>query len=68
MEAAGLGLFMMSAGLFTTLVEYPGSPLHPLFESAFVRRALIGLAMGGTAIALIYSPWGSNRARITIPP
>ena len=60
MEAAGLGLFMMSAGLFTTLIEYPGSPLHHLLGSAFARRALIGLAMGGTAIALIYSPWGQQ--------
>ena len=29
-----------------------------VIESAAVRRALIGLAMGATAVALIYSPWG----------
>ena len=58
MEAAGLGLFMVSAGIFTTLFEYPGSPLHQSFASDLTRRALIGLAMGLTAIALIYSPWG----------
>ncbi len=60
MEAAGLGLFMMSAGAVTTLFEYPGSPLNHLIGSAFVRRSLIGLAMGLTAIVIIYSPWGQQ--------
>jgi aquaporin Z len=60
MEAAGLGLFMISAGAVTTLFEYPGSPLNHLIGSAFVRRSLIGLAMGLTAIGLIYSPWGQQ--------
>ena len=60
MEAAGLGIFMISAGVFTTLLEYPGSPVNHLFSSAFVRRSLIGLAMGLTAIGLIYSPWGQQ--------
>jgi len=57
-EAACLGLFMVSAGLVTTLFEYPGSWLRQLIGTAAVRRALEGLAMGLTAIALIYSPWG----------
>jgi aquaporin Z len=60
MEAAGLGLFMISAGAVTTLFEYPDSPLHHLIGSAFLRRSLIGLAMGATAIGLIYSPWGEQ--------
>lgn len=60
MEAAGLGIFMVSAGVFTTLFEYPGSPLHTAIESPFLRRALIGLAMGLTAACLIYSPWGQQ--------
>ena len=60
MEAAGLGLFMISAGAVTTLFEYRGSPLNHLIGSAFVRRGLIGLAMGLTAIGLIYSPWGQQ--------
>ncbi|MBI2819167.1 MAG: aquaporin [Acidobacteria bacterium] len=60
MEAAGLGFFMVSAGIFTTLLEYPGSPLHQFFASDLTRRALIGLAMGLTAFALIYSPWGQQ--------
>lgn len=46
---------MISAALFTALLEYPDSLVHQAFPSAFARRALIGLAMGLTAIALIYS-------------
>ena len=59
-EAWALGTFMVSAALFTALLEYPGSPAHQLIPNSDVRRALIGLAMGLTAIALIYSPWGQR--------
>ena len=60
MEAAGLGLFMISAAVVTTTLEYPHSPLHDLVSDPTVRRILIGLAMGLTAIVLIYSPWGKR--------
>jgi len=60
MESAGLGIFMISAGLFTTLLEYPASPVHQSIHFEFVRRMLIGLAMGLTAVGLIYSPWGQQ--------
>jgi aquaporin Z len=59
-EAWALGKFMLSAGLFATLLEYPGSPVHQAIENADLRRALIGIAMGLTAVALIYSPWGQR--------
>lgn len=58
MEAAGLGLFMVSAGTFGTLLEYPGSPVHQAVADPTTRRVLMGMAMGLTAIAIIYSPWG----------
>jgi len=58
MEALGLGLFMVSAGVFGTLLEAPASPLHAALPSAFGRRALMGVAMGLTAIGLVHSPWG----------
>jgi len=58
MEAAGLGAFMVSAGLVATLLEHPASPLHQALPSPLLRRALMGIAMGLTAIALVYSPWG----------
>jgi aquaporin Z len=60
MEAAGLGLFMISAALFGTLLEHPDSPAHAAIPDPLLRRILMGLAMGGTAIALIYSPWGKQ--------
>jgi aquaporin Z len=59
-EAWALGTFMVSAALFTALLEYPGSAVHQLLPNAHIRRALIGIAMGLTAIALIYSPWGQQ--------
>ncbi len=59
-EAWALGTFMVSAALFTAVLEYPGSPVHKFIPNGAERRALIGLAMGLTAIALIYSPWGQQ--------
>jgi aquaporin Z len=58
MEALGLGLFMVSAGLFGTVLESPASPLHAAIGGPLPRRVLMGLLMGLTAIGLIYSPWG----------
>ncbi len=60
MEAAELGIFMISAGVFTCLFEYPNSPVHQAISSGDLRRLLIGMAIGLTAIALIYSPWGKQ--------
>ncbi len=74
MEAAHLGLFMVSACVFVTLLYHPGSPLagSPLAGSPLgpasapggslggdlPRRFLMGVAMASTAVAIIYSPWG----------
>jgi aquaporin Z len=60
MEAAGLGLFMLSAATFATLLEHPMSPVRQALPDAFVRRLLMGLAMGSTAVALIYSAIGAR--------
>jgi len=60
MEAAGLGLFMVSACLFGALLEHPGSPVHQALPDAAARRVLGGLAMGLTAAGIIYSPWGQR--------
>ena len=60
MEGGGLAAFMISAGVITTLLEYPASPLHTAITDADLRRALIGLAMGLTAMGIIYSPWGQR--------
>lgn len=55
-EAVGLGVFMISACVFSVLLFHPDS-------SAFrwnlqLRFVLIGLAMGLTAIAIFKSPFG----------
>jgi len=60
LEAAQLGTFMVSACLVVAIVEYRGSPLHPLLPQAWLRRLIVGLAMGLTAVALIYSSWGKR--------
>lgn len=59
-EAAGLGIFMISALGFATLLEYPASPVRAAIEQPFLRRVLMGMAMGLTAIGFIYSPWGQR--------
>jgi aquaporin Z len=59
-EAAGLGLFMISACLFGTVLGHPESPVVPALPDPVARRVLMGLAMGLTAIALIHSPWGQR--------
>ncbi len=60
MEAAALGIFMISACLFGILLEHPDSPVRRLIADPFLRRFLAGLAMGLTAITIIYSPWGKQ--------
>ncbi|HEX4823896.1 MAG TPA: aquaporin [Candidatus Polarisedimenticolaceae bacterium] len=59
-EAACLGLFMVSANVFTTLIFHPASPFAHRLGDAVGARFVMGLAMGGTAIALIFSPWGKR--------
>jgi len=58
MEAWALGVFMLSAGFFAVLIEAPGSPVRSLVADPHARLALNGAAMGLTAMAIIYSPWG----------
>src|SRR3989449_4183711 len=60
MEAAGLGMFMVSASFFTILLYHPVSPALQVLPEEFPRRVLMGLAMGLTAIGIIYSPWGKQ--------
>src|SRR5438093_4734940 len=51
---------MISAGLFTILLHHPGSPVLNFIPSEFTRRMLTGIAMGSTAIALVFSPLGKR--------
>jgi glycerol uptake facilitator-like aquaporin len=60
MEGLGLDLFMISACTFGTLLEHPSPPLHRSIPNPFIRRVLMGMAMGTTAISLIYWPFGKR--------
>src|SRR5215472_856224 len=57
-EGLCLGMFMISACTFAALLEHPASPVRMSIANADLRRLLGGIAMGLTAIALIYSPLG----------
>jgi aquaporin Z len=59
-EAAGLGLFMVSACFFAALLFHPSSPVPALIVDPTLRRVLNGCAMGLTAMAIIYSPPGKR--------
>jgi aquaporin Z len=57
-EACCLALFMVSATGFALLLQLPQSPLAAWTTSAVTARVPMGIAMGLTAAALIYSPLG----------
>jgi aquaporin Z len=57
-EAACLAMFMVSAAAFTTLLRHPLSPLSAWTAAPIVRRLPMGMAMGLTLMAIVYSPLG----------
>ena len=59
-DGALLGLFMLSALSFGVALEHPGSRMRRALPRPLARRAVMGLAMGATAVALIYSPLGKR--------
>jgi aquaporin Z len=59
-EAVCLGLFMVSAASFATLLQHPLSPFSAWHASPLVQRIAMGIAMGLTAAAIIYSPLGAR--------
>lgn len=59
-EASALALFMVSACVFGTLLFHPASVVYQTLDSTLARNAIMGVIMGLTAIALIYSPWGKR--------
>jgi aquaporin Z len=58
MEASELCLFMISACAFTVLLYHPASPVNQGIQNEVIRRILMGVVMGSTAVALIFSPLG----------
>ena len=59
-EGLCLGMFMISACSFAALLEHPASPVRMIIASPDLRRLLAGIAMGLTAMLLIYSPLGQR--------
>ncbi len=60
MEATELGVFMLSACAFSVLLYHPASFVAQGIQNDAIRRALMGMAMGSTAIAIIFSPFGKR--------
>jgi len=53
MEAGELGLYMFFTCAFATLLQHPASPVRHFIFSGVLRRALMGLAIGATVIAIV---------------
>src|SRR5713226_199004 len=60
MEATGLCLFMISYAVFCLKKKNPASTVRQAITNPLLRRVLMGVAMGSTAIGIIYSPWGKQ--------
>ena len=60
MEAGELALYMFFTCALATLLQHPASPVGHLIANGFFRRALMGLSMGATVVAIITSPWGKQ--------
>jgi aquaporin Z len=60
MEAAELGIFMVSACIFTAIIWHPASPVRQSISDPLLRRMLTGTAMAFTAVCIIYSRWGKR--------
>lgn len=59
-EATALGLFMVAAAGFASLIQHPDLPVRHAVPADWMRRVLMGAAMGVTAMAIIYSPPGGR--------
>lgn len=58
-EAGLLGVFMLAACAFSVLLEHRDSPVNHAIPP-LPRRVLMGLAMGTTAVAIVYSRFGKR--------
>ena len=72
MEAAGLGLFMLSACAFTVLLEHPASPVHQALPLPWLRRFCIGMKclycrIGRTDLTVPPSPAISPPMKMLVP-
>jgi aquaporin Z len=58
MEAGEMSVYLFLTCIFATLLQYSASPVGHFVVDRIARRALMGLAVGGTVGAIIMSPWG----------
>ncbi len=58
-EALGLAIFMISACFFSAMLFSEKSSWYHAVPNGLVRNILMGIAMGGTALFIFYSPWTS---------
>lgn len=59
-EGTELAVFMISACFATVYLFDPSYPALHLIPSAAIRRLLMGIAMGATAVLIIHSPMGKR--------
>lgn len=60
MEAAEVALYLFLTCVLASLLLYPASPVRSFVGSATGLRALMGLAVGATVVAIVMSPWGQQ--------
>jgi aquaporin Z len=60
MEVGEVGVYLFVACALVTLLQHPASIVRQSIPSSVARRALMGLAMGATVIAIVMSPWGKR--------
>ena len=60
MEVGEVGCYLFVACVVATLLQHPESIVRQSISSGIARRALMGVTMGATVIAIVMSPWGKR--------
>ena len=60
MEVGEVRCYLFVACVVATLLQHPESIVRQSISSGIARRALMGVTMGMTAIAIVMSPWGKR--------
>lgn len=60
MEAAEVALYLFLICFFAGLLLSPASPVQHVLGRAIELRALMGLAVGVTVVAIVMTPWGQR--------
>jgi aquaporin Z len=60
MEAGEMALYLFFMSVFARLFLYPASSIRHVIGSAARERAIMGLAVGTTVVAIAVSPWGKQ--------